>query len=198
MTPGMKKAAYLLGAILILSNLSACVALLAGGTVATASAVHDRRSVGTVIDDRTLTVSVRNALYGRDDFDGRHRIKVSVYAGWVLLIGEVGSAERVALATEVVSDLEGVQRLFNELSAEPRVSVWRASRDRSLSAQVNAHLTRIRDLPDFDASRVKVSSARGVVYLQGRVSEAEAQAAVETVRTVRGVERVVMLFDLQP
>lgn len=190
---------YLLRSLLLLivaSQLLACAAAVVGGAVATGVAVHDRRTVGTVIDDSLLEVRVRNALFGDERFDGSMRIRVNAFEGWVLLAGEVGSQQLVDEATRLVSEVDGVQRLFNELAPIPRITIPQSNNDRWISSRVNASFARIRDLPGFDPTRVQVTTTRGVVYLQGRVSQAEADAVVERARTVRGVERVVMLFNI--
>jgi osmotically-inducible protein OsmY len=182
-------------AIVILTQLSACAALVVGGVAATGMAIHDRRSFGTVLDDNVLEVRIRDALFRQEAFDDQVRIKVNSHNGWVLLAGEVRDDERVALAEQTVQEIEGVRRLFNELSTNNRAGAGVASNDAWVSTRVNGSLTRIRDLPGFDATRVKVTTTRGIVYLMGMVSREEAEAVVAQARTVRGVERVVTLFE---
>ncbi len=192
----MKPMIRLLVVAVLASQLSACAALIIGGVAATGMAVHDRRSVGTIVDDNVLEVRVRDALYRHEQFNDEVRIKINAYNGWVLLAGEAVNEERVALAGRAAANVPGVSRLFNELAPEERAGPGLSTSDRWLSTRVNGSLTRIRDLPGFDATRVKVVSARGIVYLMGEVSRAEAEAVVARARTVRGVERVVTLFQL--
>jgi len=161
------------------TTLSGCVAVTLGAVVVTASAVHDRRSVESVVDDRLLNVDIRKAIYGSGAFGNDSRIKISVYNGWVLLAGEVGSQARVDHATELVTSVKGLKKLFNELAPMDPVGLTASSRDRLLSIQAKAAIADIKDLPSFDASRVKVTSARGNVYLQGLLS----------------VEQVIVLFE---
>ena len=184
-------------ALLVATQLAACAAVIVGGAVATGVAVHDRRSVGTVIDDNVLEVRVRNALFGDERFDQSVRVKVNVHNGWVLMAGEARTPELVERATELASEVDGVLRLFNELAPLERAGFSQASNDRLVSGRVTTSFTRIRDLPGFDPSRIKVTTTRGIVYLQGLVTEAEAEAAVEQARTVRGVERVVTMFEFK-
>jgi osmotically-inducible protein OsmY len=180
----------------LIMTLNACAVVALGAIVVTGSAVHDRRSIDTQVDDRLLNVAVRDVLYGTDAFGNESRIKISIYNGWVLLAGEVGSQEKVDEATQLVSEVEGVEKLFNELSPEAPVGFRQVSRDRVLAIQAKAAIANIRDLPKFDASRVNVITTRGIIYLQGLVTEDESERVVEQVRTVRGAERVVLLFEL--
>lgn len=191
----MSRTLRLTVALIIASQLTACAALVVGGVAATGMAVHDRRSVGTVVDDNVLTVRVRDRLYGQAFFNDDVRIKVQAHNGWVLLAGEAIDSERVALAEKTVSEVDGVRRLFNELAPIERRGAGQASADKWLSTRVNGSLAAIRDLPGFDATRVKVTSTRGNVYLMGLVSREEAERVIERARTVRGVERVITLFE---
>jgi len=179
---------------LILMILSGCAAVVVGSVAATGLAVHDRRSFGTVIDDNVLEIRVSDALKGDGVFDRSSRIQVVAYNGWVLLAGEALDPERVELATELVRDVDGVIRLFNELSPEQKASLGRRNSDRWMSTRVKTSLTGV-DLPGFDVTRVKVLTTRGVVYLMGLVSREEGSAAIEEARRVRGVERVVSIFQ---
>lgn len=193
----MKTMFRILLALLVSAQLAGCAALVVGGAVATGVAVHDRRSVGTVIDDNVLEVRVRNALFSDERFDQSTRIKVNAHNGWVLMAGEAGTPELVERATELASDVDGVLRLFNELAPLERVGFSQAGNDRLVSGRVTTSFTRIRDLPGFDPTRIKVTTTRGIVYLQGLVTEAEAEAAIEQARTVRGVERVITMFEFK-
>ena len=193
----MKPLVRMMFVLLLASQMLGCVAVVVGAAVATGAAVHDRRSVGTVVDDNVLEVQIRNALYGAAEFDNRSRIKINAFNGWVVLAGEVPKESLIELATERVADMDGVQRLFNELVAAERVGLGQASNDRWISGRVKASFTGLADLPGFDPTRVQVTVTRGVVYLQGLVSQAEADAVIERARTVRGVERVITMFDLR-
>ena len=68
-------------AAVMLLTLNACALMAVGAIVVTGSAVHDRRTVETVIDDRLLNIAVRDALYGSDAFGNESRIKISVFNG---------------------------------------------------------------------------------------------------------------------
>jgi len=179
--------------ILIVNLLGGCVAVLVGGA-ATAGAVHDRRSVGTVLDDNTLEIAVIDRIYTeRDRFDGT-RIKAVAHNGVVLLLGEVSNAALKTHAAERALELQGVRRLVNELAIGEPPGLWRRSADSGLTSRVKAGLIGI-ELPEFDASRINVTTVRGEVYLMGLVRRAEADAAVDAVRRMRGVKRVVKVFE---
>ena len=49
---------------------------------------------------------------------------------------------------------------------------------------------------ELSANAIKVVTERGVVFLMGRVTEPEAKRAVELTRSVRGVQKVVRVFEI--
>jgi osmotically-inducible protein OsmY len=179
---------------LVLGTLSGCATVVVSSVAATGLAVHDRRSFGTVIDDNVLEIRVGDALYGNEAFDTSSRIRIVAYNGWVLLAGEALDPQRVELATELVGEVDGVIRLFNELSPESKSGLGRRNSDRWISTRVKTSLGSV-ELEGFDMTRVKVTTTRGIVYLMGLVSREEGAAAVEQARRVRGVERVVSVFQ---
>jgi osmotically-inducible protein OsmY len=191
----MNKLIPMTALVLVASLLSGCAALVVGGAAATGMAVHDRRSFGTVVDDRMLRIRVSDALHRHEAFDNDTRLRILAYNGWVLLAGEAVDEQRVDLAEEIVGGVDGVRRVINELAPMERVGMGQTSNDRWISSKVNTSLTRVRHIDGFDPTRVKVITARNIVYLMGLVSAQEAEAAVEEARTVRGVERVVTAFE---
>ncbi|MBT5876387.1 MAG: BON domain-containing protein, partial [Candidatus Latescibacteria bacterium] len=46
-----------------------------------------------------------------------------------------------------------------------------------------------------DASRIKVVTENGVVYMMGLLTRAEADAAVEITRQIQGVQKIVKVFE---
>ena len=183
----------LLACLLLVATLPGCAAVLVGGA-ATAGAVHDRRSVGTVIDDQTLEVAAIDRIYQERDRFGGSRITAIAHNGVLLLAGEVADDALRQRAGERVQELAGVRRVINEIAVAPPAGVGRISADSALTLRVKAGLLDL-DLPEFDASRVNVTTVRQEVYLMGLLRRAEADAVVAEVRRMRGVRRVIKAFE---
>ncbi len=181
--------------VLFALSASGCAAFVAGGAAATGLAVHDRRSFGTVVDDRAIAVRATDAIWKGEEFDSGDRVKISAYNGWVLLTGEVGSEDKIGEAEERVADLSGVRRVINELEVTDKATMGQRTRDSWTSSRVRTALFGIRDVEGFDPSRVRITTVRETVYLQGLVTQEEAEAVVEEARTVGGVGRVVTVFE---
>lgn len=183
--------------LLALPLLHGCFAVVAGGAVAGANVVHDRRSFGRVLEDRNLQLSVLDKI-NRDKAmvrDNNH-VKVVVYDGIMLLCGQVRSAELRQHAQAVAESFEGIDRLVNdiEVTDEPQ-GFWRRRQDNAQSARVKTALLDITSMPGFDPTRINVTAAHGVVYLMGLVTHEEDDAATEIARNIGGVDKVVKVFE---
>ncbi|AHF04888.1 transporter [Marichromatium purpuratum 984] len=186
-----------LALVLASSLLGGCGALVVGGITVGAAALYDRRPYYVVIDDQQIEMNAISAIQQDRELQDHARISVTSYNYTVLLTGQAERAELAQRAADKVRRLAKVQRVVDEITIGPRVSLARKSEDAYLTSRVKLALTKV-DLEDFDATRVKVISEDGVVYLMGLVSPAEADAATEKARYVRGVKRVVKLFEYRP
>jgi len=171
------------------------LALVFISLVLVSCADHPKRSKGTVLDDQTLEYSVVNTIYSHPNFSDADHIKVEVYEGVVLLVGETASEENRELATKLAAGLKLTRRVVNDLKVSERTSLGGQANNAWLTAKINAILVKDNVLPGFDATRVKVVSSEHQVYLMGLVSREQGEAIAEIVRNIRGVEKVVKIFD---
>lgn len=178
--------------LLVAALLSGCAAAVVGGS---AVAVHDRRTIGQVFDDQNIEYSVVRAIYASDDIGEESHIKVEVYENVVLLMGETDSEDRKRIAGEVAGAVEHVERVVNEIQTHPRASFGDRVNNSWLTAKVDTALIRENPVPGFDATRIKVVSSDGTVYLMGLVTREEGNAVAEVARNVSGVDKVVKVFD---
>jgi len=183
--------------LLALPLLHGCIAVFAGGAVAGANVVHDRRSFGRVLEDRNLQLSVLDKI-NRDKAmvrDNNH-VKVVVYDGSVLLCGQLRSAELKQRAQTIAESFEGIARLVNDIEVtDAPQGFWRRREDNAQSARVKTALLDITSMPGFDPTRINVTAAHGVVYLMGLVTHEEDAAVTEIARNVGGVDKVVKVFE---
>ena len=179
-----------LGSVLLLSG---CAGLLLGGAAVGVGVAHDRRTAGTFVDDQTVELKVYDAL--NKQLPPGNRISATTYNGVVLLTGEAVSERAKQQATEVVRAMTPpIREVYNELVVAQPSPLATRSNDGFLTSKVKASLFQIR-LKDFDPSRVKVVTDRGVVYLMGLVRPAEGDAAANIASQVSGVRQVVTLFE---
>jgi len=172
--------------------LSGCAAVVVGGAAIVAS---DRRTTGKVLDDQTMEVQVVDHIYATEGFEGGDHVKVEVYQGVVLLVGEVTTEEKLALAGQRAQEVENVARVVNELMVDKSASVGERLDNTWLTTKVNTALLRKNPVPGFDATRIKVITSKDNVYLMGLVSREEGEAVAEVARNVGGVAKVVKVFS---
>lgn len=160
-----------------------------------ACADYAKRSTGTTLNDQTLEYAVSHAIYADSAFSRHDHIKVEVNAGVVLLAGETTSGANKDKATKIAEQQKLTKRVVNDLQVGERGNLLTQTNNTWLTAKVNSVLLKENPLPGNDASRIKVVSSRGTVYLMGLVSHREGDVVVEIVRNIRGVSKVMKIFD---
>ncbi len=177
-------------AALLGTALSGCAPLLIGGAAGTALVVSDRRTPGILIEDQTIEVRARNII--REQVGTRVRVDITSYNRQVLLTGEVPNAQDKEIVERQVSRVDNVRAVVNELSVANTPSLWDRSSDTLITGRVKAALIDVK----VQVNAVNVTTERGVVYLMGRVTQAEANRATEAARSISGVQRVVRIFEI--
>ncbi|WP_395057562.1 BON domain-containing protein [Polaromonas sp.] len=173
------------------TSLTACFPLLLGGAAGGALVAIDRRTSGAQLEDEGIELRAMARL--RDNIGSRARVSVTSYNRQVLLTGEVLNENDKKLVEQVVSRVENVNGVVNELAIIDSPSLVQRSSDVLITGQVKALLI---DAKDLYASAFKVVTERGTVYLMGRVTQREADRATEIARGARGVQKVVRIFEV--
>lgn len=184
----------LLGMAIVLT-LSGCAAAVVGGVAVATVVATDKRSTGTVIDDQTIELSVIDQIHDDPGIRAEDHIKVEVYEGVVLLVGEVRDEATKQLASRIATGVENVERVVNELEVSLEADTGERAGNAWLTTKVNTALVKENPVPGFDATRIKVVSSRNSVYLMGIVSREEGNAVAEVARNVSGVEKVIKVFS---
>lgn len=172
-------------------SLTGCAAALVGATAVGISAATDTRSVGTQIDDQTIEVRVITALKGDDRLDDS-RVQVVSFNRSVLLLGQVTNSSLRDLASHLVRNTKGVDRVHNELKVAPVISIGQISQDTYITSKIKAKF--IAD-DKIKASDIKVVTENGEVALMGFVERDIARQAIDIARNINGVTRVIDAFE---
>jgi osmotically-inducible protein OsmY len=179
-------------ASLLLGTLTACVPLVIGGAAAGGSLVAtDRRTSGAQLEDEGI--ELRGTSRIRSSLGDRGHVNLTSYNRQVLLTGEVPTAQDKQLVEQIVSRVENVATVVNELAVAGNSSLTQRSADTLVTGRVKAQLI---DAPDLFSNAFKVVSERGTTYLMGRVTQREADRATNVVRGTSGVQKVVRIFEI--
>lgn len=172
--------------------LSGCGSLLSSVGVGTIDDHPAERTLAQVIEDNNIETKAMVNIHAENDaYHDAHLVVVS-YNGYVLLAGQVVDKALKEGATEVLREIKGVRRIYNELEIGPPTSAMTRTNDAWLTARIKSSL--IGD-SDITGTRVKVVTENRVVYLMGLVTQKEGARITDVAATTSGVKRVVRLFE---
>ena len=184
-------------AVLILSNsVYGCAALVIGGaTAAGGAAIYSRRSTGTMVDDEGIELAAMKHLATDEQVNGQVHVNVISYNGIVLLVGQAPTEELRNHIESIVSGINKVRLVHNELTIAAPSSFTSRSSDTITTSKVKTTILGVTSNDDSMGLRTKVVTENGIVYLMGLLSRQEADAVTDAARQVGGVQRVVKLFE---
>jgi osmotically-inducible protein OsmY len=120
------------------------------------------------------------------------RINTTSYAGVALLTGDVPTQADKEEAARLVSKVDKVTRVVNELRVGEPTPLSVRSNDSWITTRVSTALLNAKDVP---SRTISTTTERGVVYLLGRVTREEGERAAIAASSVPGVNKVAKLFD---
>ncbi|CBL44241.1 Transport-associated protein [gamma proteobacterium HdN1] len=153
------------------------------------------RTVGMVVEDTNIETKVSGNLLKVDPRFRENPIQVTSYNGIVLLTGRVPDQETSDRAASIAKRMRGVRGVHNMLEVAPPIRWQNETNDNWILSKVKAVLYSTLDFP---ASRVKVVTENGTVYLMGLVTESEGEDTVNLIRNVKGIQRIVKIFEYIP
>ncbi len=181
-----------MAAAAVLSLTGGCAPLVIGGAVAGGAMVaSDRRSPGIQLEDEAIELRLIKAFGDKFPSDRAH-ISTTSYNQRVLLTGEVTTEQAKQDAEAIARKSENVSAVLNELHVGSLSTLSNRNFDTALTSKVLAALLQAPDVP---SGAIKVVSERAVVYLMGRLTQGEGDAAARAASRVTGAQRVVKYFD---
>ena len=182
--------------MLLFPFLPGCALLIATGIVSgvgTGVAVsQDRRTGGIFVEDEGI--EMRGGKRISEKFGGSVHVNVTSFNRNVLLTGEVPSESIKREVGGLVTGVENVRNITNEIAVAGVSSFMSRSNDALITSKVKG---RFMDAGKFQINHVKVVTENGIVYLLGLVKREEAQSAVEIASSTSGVKKVVKVFEYQ-
>ena len=181
---------FLLGAVLLL--LQGCITTAVVTTAAVAGKVAtDPRSAGTQVDDEVLEEKVAQNLNNDAQLKTETRINVVVYNGKVLLTGQAPNYTAAETAKNIAAGVEGVKEVVNEVRTGEVIRASQVAIDSWITTTIKSKLLLNGEVK---TTEVKVITENGEVFLIGKLSHTQADAATEVARNVRGVSKVVKVI----
>ncbi len=186
-----RAAGLILAATLGAGMLTGCAPLLIGGAMVGGTMIAlDRRTSGTQVEDQAIEIK---AMARVRELALPAHVNVTSYNRMTLITGEVPREADRAAVEQLVSRVDQVRSVVNELAVMEPSTVGSRTQDSILSGKVKAAFV---DAQDLQAQAAKVVTERSVVYLLGRVTEREAKRFADVARSVDGVKKVVRVFEI--
>jgi osmotically-inducible protein OsmY len=180
--------AAVLGSLLV--SLQGCVAVVAGGVVASAVSATDRRTLGAQTEDKAIAVKAETRMPQIVGSAGH--VNINSYNRKVLLTGEVRDEAMKQAVEKEVRSITNVDNVMNELEIAGPSSYTSRSSDTLITSKVKLSLA---DKKTVSANSFKVVTERGNVYLMGLVTQREGNIAAQVAQGVSGVMRVTKMFE---
>ncbi|STO63283.1 outer membrane lipoprotein [Haemophilus parahaemolyticus] len=175
-----------------LLSLQGCITTAVVTTAAVAGKVAtDPRSAGTQVDDEILEEKVAQNLNNDAQLKTETRINVVVYNGKVLLIGQAPNYTAAETAKNIAAGVEGVKEVVNEIRTGEVIRASQVAIDSWITTTIKSKLLLNGEVK---TTEVKVITENGEVFLIGKLSHTQADAATEVARNVRGVSKVVKVI----
>jgi len=172
------------------ASLSACFPVMVGSAVMGGLVATDRRTSGAQLEDEGIELRAASRI--RDQLGDRVHVNVNSYNRRVLVTGEVPNVQDKLLVEQIVTRVDNVQSVVNELAELGNATLTQRSSDALVTGRVKAALV---DAKDLYANAFKVVTERGTTYLMGRVTQREASRATEIARSTTGVQKVVRVLE---
>ncbi len=176
------------------TTLGGCIRTALGVGAGAGIAAAQERSIGDAWSDNRTGLAIRQRW---SDRIGRPlpNVDITVTEGVVLLTGRLEDPDDRVDAVRIAWQTEGVRRVINEISLkESGGGIGGFADDVRIASAVRLKMMGRMDIFDINYT---IDVVDGVVYLMGIArDEAELSLAVETARSVRGVDRVVSYVAL--
>ncbi len=170
-------------------------AVVVGGAAAGGAAVHDRRTVGAMVEDESIELKAGSKIGADDELNERTHTNITSYNSIVLITGEAPTQDMRSRLEKLVREVSKVRRVHNEVTIASPSAFSSRSSDTWITTKVKSSLFNVKGIEHFDPTRVKVVTENGVVFLMGLVTREEESAVVDTASRVSGVQRIIKVFE---
>jgi osmotically-inducible protein OsmY len=176
------------------SQLSGCVSAVAVGAAGTAAVSNsDRRTLGTQIDDKTMTARINTAINKITKLEKDADISVHVYNSQVLLTGQAVSQVLISEVYRVTQTVNQVSKIHNQIRLGAPISAGSIINDVWLNTKIRTVMSTDSKVPMLKMDLIVEDSE---VFIMGQLTKQEATATVELVRNVHGVTKVIRVMEL--
>jgi osmotically-inducible protein OsmY len=157
--------------MLCVASLSGCASFISGGTgTAPVGTDQGARTLGQVFIDSSIVRTAKINLYKLDSRFKQSRVNIESFHGHVLLTGQVPDAHLKQLAEDNVKAMSDVKAVHNFITIGNQISYGTIMQDTAATANTRGLIMKAPVVAD---SKVHVHTEDGVLYVMGRLNNAE-------------------------
>lgn len=174
--------------------LQSCAAVVAGTAATSVMVAQDRRTAGTIVEDKSIELKALQAIADASHSDPQVHVAAISYNNRVLLVGQAPSRKIRVDIENAVKKIDKVKQIHNEIMLTGPTSIPTRSKDSWITTKIKSEMAVTKD---FNPTRAKVTTENGIVYMMGIVKKSEEEIAVDIARHTKGVKKVVKIFEYE-
>ena len=179
--------------MMCVASLSGCASFISSGTGSEPVGVSSgSRSLGQVFIDSSIERTAKINLYKLDARFKQSRVNVNSFHSNVLLTGQVPDAHLKQLAEDNIRAMSDVKTIHNYITVGNQVNYTTIMQDATVTANTRALIMRA---PVVSESKVLVHTEDAVMYVMGRLNNAEENDLNDVLQKVGNVQKIVTLID---
>ncbi|MEY3182637.1 MAG: hypothetical protein RLZ35_622 [Pseudomonadota bacterium] len=188
-----RTAIFVTGIFTSMALLSSCCApLFVSGAATGAVMVSDRRTSGTIVDDKGIEIKAFHALSSNSALWKEAHITAVSYNNVLLLVGQAPTEALKLDAEHAVDGIPKVRTVYNEITVEKPISIKQRGQDTWISTQMKARLVSSKNI---HPTQVKVITENGTLYLMGLLTPAEEEQVIDIAKSIKGVNSIIKMFE---
>ena len=171
---------------------SGCASFIASNTSDTVGTLSGERSIGQVVIDKSIERTAKINMYKLDPRFKQSRVNINSFHSSVLLTGQVPDAHLKQLAEDNLKAMSDVKTIHNFITVGNQVSYSTIMQDLAVTANTKGLIVRA---PVISDSKVLVHTEDAVLYVMGRLNQAESADLQQVLQNVGNVTKIVTLID---
>lgn len=171
---------------------SCCAPLFVSGAATGAVMAADRRTSGSIVDDKSIELKAFHALSNNNELWKKAHITAISYNNVLLLVGQAPTEALRLDAEHAVNHIPKVRTIYNEITIGQPISLKKRGHDTWISTQMKARLVSSKDI---HPTQVKVLTENGTLYLMGILTPAEEDEVIRLAKSIKGVDSIIKMFE---
>lgn len=179
--------------LLCVASLSGCASFISSGTgSAPVGTESGARSLGQVFIDSSIERTAKINLYKLDSRFKQSRVNIESFHGNVLLTGQVPDAHLKQLAEDNLRAMTDVKTVHNYLAVGDQIGYSSIMQDTTVTANTRGLIMKAVVVSD---SKVRIHTEDGILYVMGRLNQAEINDLNQVLQQVGNVTKIITLID---